>query len=600
MNVYISMYALLLVIICMVIMFFIIQLGSSKIKTTAKKYFMYNATSATIWCLFYSITISIDDLSVIKVFYTLEYIGTTTVTVFYFLFALAYTKQISIKEKPWLKAVFICPLIFFLSLITNDFNGGLFYSEIIPFSQGPEFGYSIKYGPIFYLHYLYIFIMVFLTVYVVLQAYVRAPKTESTYKKQLLIILIVILLPIVISITRILNLISIAILYDLTPGSIGISYIFLYFALYRYKFLDVNPIAQKYIFDGINDGIILLDTNFRILNINKAAIDTLDVKKEDLPTIFKTPFIDLIKKYQSPQNYIKDLENLTDDLEELKSGSIITYDNNIEVQTAGDKQGTHYYNLIITPLIQKQKIVGSIVILRDVSDSVRAELYLNKKNDLQQLIIRLLSHDLANHVQVLNFYSDILENIRDEQKLKETNQNFKIKIQAINTFIKDVLYFLREEEKIYSQTLEVYDLIKIIEQLLREFEPELKQKNISKIFNKPDQSVFIHANITFKSAIFNILSNAIKFSPSEGEISINVDVIIPNVILKIADHGNGIPDELKEKVFEPFISYGERKGTGLGLTIVREAVQNLNGKVWIEDNKPSGTIICLELPCFMK
>jgi signal transduction histidine kinase len=77
-------------------------------------------------------------------------------------------------------------------------------------------------------------------------------------------------------------------------------------------------------------------------------------------------------------------------------------------------------------------------------------------------------------------------------------------------------------------------------------------------------------------------------------------LIYPYFSLKISDQGKGIPDDLKQKVFEPFVSFGEEKGTGLGLTIVFEAIQNFNGRVWIENNDPIGTTVCLELPIFSK
>ena len=598
MSVNINFYTLLLVIVCIVIIFFLIQLQSSKIKSNAKNYFMCSATSTIIWSICYSITISTDDFLIIKFFYTLEYIGTVTVIVFYFLFVLAYTKRVSIRQKPLLRLLFIPPIIFFLSVITNDINGGIFYSEIVQYIDPPYMGYYVIYGPMYYVHYMYIVILIIISVFILLQTYLSTPKTEKIFRKQLLIMIAVPVIPIIISIIRLFSLLSITRVFDLTLGFIGISYIFLYLALYKYKFLDINPIAQKYIFDGIKDGLFILDTKLRLVSLNKAAIEALEIKSENLSSLFGETFLDLIKKGHTQNFIIKDVDKFTTELEKFENIGKLPFEINIEVQKHGDSPELYYYNVLITPIKQKTNLLGYIAILRDISDSFKAQNYLNKKNNLQQLIIRMLSHDLANHIQVLNFNSELLARAKDETELKQANQHMKVKIQAINAFIKDVLNFLREEEKIYSQTLEIYDLNIIVQTVMRELEPEFELKNIEIILNKSEEPALFRANITIKSAIFNIISNAIKFSPQKGKISIHISLKRPYISLKISDQGKGIPNDLKQKVFEPFTSYGDEKGTGLGLTIVHEVVQYFHGNVWIQDNEPMGTIVCLELPIY--
>jgi len=596
----INFFTLLMVVVSMLIIFFLLQLHSSKIKSIAKKYFMLNATSALIWCICFTITISTDEMLIIKIFYSFMYLGTTTVSIFYFLFVLAYTKKVSIREKPLLRLLFIPSIILCLLVFTNDINGGLMYSNIVQSRDPPYVGYFVVYGPIYYMHYIYIVILVVITVFILFQTYFSTPKGEKQYRRQLLMIMVVLTIPFIISIIRIFSLIPFVKIYDLAPASIGISYIFLFLALYKYKFLDINPLVQKYIFDGIRDGLFVLDTKLRLLSLNKAAIEVLEIKSDTISSLFGNPFSEIIKKSHSQHNYIKNIDNMVVDLEKVPLDNKLYYEINMEVQKYGDNPGTYFYNIVITPILQKEIFMGYIAILRDISDSFKAQNYLNKKNNLQELIIRLLSHDLANHIQVLNFSSESLSRAKKEDEIKQINQFIKVKIEAINSLTKDVLNFLREEEKIYDQKLKAYDLNLTIEKTIKDLEPEFNRKDIIVIFDKSEEPALINANITIKSAIFNILSNAIKFSPQKGKITININTNYPNVSLKISDQGKGIPDELKQKVFDPFVSYGEEKGTGLGLTIVLEAVQFFNGRVWIEDNDPIGTIICLELPIIVK
>ena len=112
----------------------------------------------------------------------------------------------------------------------------------------------------------------------------------------------------------------------------------------------------------------------------------------------------------------------------------------------------------------------------------------------------------------------------------------------------------------------------------------------------PENPTFVLANLALNSVIFNLLSNAIKFSPAQGVIEIHL--IDTNNLwrVSVADQGPGIPDDLKEKVFEPFASYGEKKGTGLGLTIARETIHFFLGRIWIEDVQPQGVKFLFEIP----
>ena len=67
-------------------------------------------------------------------------------------------------------------------------------------------------------------------------------------------------------------------------------------------------------------------------------------------------------------------------------------------------------------------------------------------------------------------------------------------------------------------------------------------------------------------------------------------------MLSVSDQGPGIPENLKSKVFEPFSAFGKKRGTGLGLTIVFEAIQFFLGHIWIEDAYPHGTVFRVEIP----
>ena len=95
----------------------------------------------------------------------------------------------------------------------------------------------------------------------------------------------------------------------------------------------------------------------------------------------------------------------------------------------------------------------------------------------------------------------------------------------------------------------------------------------------------------------NLLKNAIEATPPDrqGIIDINYLITSKNVLLTIKDNGNGIPENMREKIFEPNFTT-KSSGTGLGLAFVKNSIENANGKIWFETTIGSGTSFYLSFP----
>jgi two-component system sensor histidine kinase KdpD len=103
--------------------------------------------------------------------------------------------------------------------------------------------------------------------------------------------------------------------------------------------------------------------------------------------------------------------------------------------------------------------------------------------------------------------------------------------------------------------------------------------------------------------IFNLVSNAVKFSPPESDITITAFAIEDGIQIEVADEGIGIPPEKRDLVFEPFQqlnSANQAMGTGLGLAICKGIVEAHGGDLWIADNEGGGTKICFTLTAASK
>lgn len=142
------------------------------------------------------------------------------------------------------------------------------------------------------------------------------------------------------------------------------------------------------------------------------------------------------------------------------------------------------------------------------------------------------------------------------------------------------------------------DLVKIVSDVVNEVQTVYPQKIIS---NLPEQLLFPIKPTDFCNIAHNLVENAAKYSPADSEINVVLKKQADKLLFQVADHGIGISQENREKIFERF--YREDKshsskvgGSGLGLAIVKAEVDKYHGQITVEDNTPQGTIFSVYLP----
>ncbi|MBN2763000.1 MAG: response regulator, partial [Bacteroidales bacterium] len=217
-----------------------------------------------------------------------------------------------------------------------------------------------------------------------------------------------------------------------------------------------------------------------------------------------------------------------------------------------------------------------------------------------------VSHDLKTPLTLIDApVSDLMqsENLNQEQlnKLAIINRNAK----RLYKLITDLLDFRRITQK--EVVLEVKETVisDIIAEVSEAFKEECKNKSIVFRYN-PDRNIigFVDAK-KIEKILWNLLSNALKFSKKGGTVSISAEELIidGNKLLKlvISDNGIGIPEKDKNKIFERFYKVPDarsvnREGTGIGLSIVKELVEIHHGKIQVESALGVGTTFMIMLP----
>lgn len=105
----------------------------------------------------------------------------------------------------------------------------------------------------------------------------------------------------------------------------------------------------------------------------------------------------------------------------------------------------------------------------------------------------------------------------------------------------------------------------------------------------------VGSDILIYRLVYNLVENAIKYNHSDGQVVVTAERKEKHVYLSVEDTGNGIPKELKERVFEPFFRVDKSRsrelgGVGLGLALVHEIVRTHDGSITVRDNPSGGTI----------
>lgn len=252
----------------------------------------------------------------------------------------------------------------------------------------------------------------------------------------------------------------------------------------------------------------------------------------------------------------------------------------------------------------EQKLLDTIAI--EVGNYIEKHQTLEKKASLRRKIeqmerLTLLGEMTAGIAHELNTpLGNVLgfaELIKDQNNNPDIDSDISIVINSViycREIVKKLMFFSCE----MPQRLEVQPIKPIILFALSFLKSNFQKKRIK------SQLLFKNENIKAKldsvqitQVLFNLLINAIYASPEKSTIKITINNDDHSLFLRIEDEGIGVPENLKEKIFEPFFSTKPvNYGCGLGLSVVQGIIKNHNGEIYIQNNIPNGTIFIIKIP----
>lgn len=204
-----------------------------------------------------------------------------------------------------------------------------------------------------------------------------------------------------------------------------------------------------------------------------------------------------------------------------------------------------------------------------------------------------VSHEIRNPLGIIRSTAELLSSMPEDKDAQKRLSNVIIEESGrLNNTVTEFLDFARPQEP----NLQDCDLEEIIRRNISFLQPELEKENITIKHNLNHRSLRLQADpqLLYR-AFLNLFANAIQSMQGGGTLSINVYERKDGYAVKIGDTGMGIGEENLSRIFDPFFSTKD-KGSGLGLSIVKNIVEAHKGVIRIESRKEEGTEVVFELP----
>lgn len=235
-----------------------------------------------------------------------------------------------------------------------------------------------------------------------------------------------------------------------------------------------------------------------------------------------------------------------------------------------------YLEMAVTriPYKGRQAVLGAS---RDITDRKEMEEKIIQLNEVLRLLNKNLRHDVLNDLNVVSNSLELYSENKDEKMLDNTFRSIEKCINLVKR--------MRELESLVSSggALKPYNVKDVVSSIEKDYDVKVNTKGDGVVL----------ADEALASVLSNVIGNAIKHGKAN-----KVDIIVEEkdnfCDIRIADNGAGIPDEIKEEIFEEGYT-GSGSGSGLGLYIVRKTIERYGGSIEVEDNHPKGTTFILRL-----
>ncbi len=554
------------------------------------------------WTVFYGLEI-VSKTDALKLFsYRAKFLAIVFVPVIWMLFGLQYTGRLQWLTPRRIALLCIFPCITTLLIWTNQTHG-LMWSYLGVANIGDLSLASTTTGVWFWVHSFYSYVLIMTASYFLFRHFAGSP---GLYRRQLSALLIAVAGPMIANAITIFGNQPI----DYTPFAFAITGLSLTWGLLRFQLLDLVPIARNVVVDSMTDGVIVLDSQGRIVDLNPTAKQIIS---RTTPDAIGTPMIEVIALLDTKL-----------DLTRWTATSGVVQDELV----IGEGDNQRVLDVHLSSLYDRHhQLSGRVVMFRDITDRKLAEQKIRNQNEalvkanhelaearkqaehatqLKSQFLATMSHELRTPLNAVIGYSEIqIMGIAGELTAKQREYQDRILANALHLLglINDILDLSRIEAGRMDLLLIPFRLQTWLDEIVLQNRVLAEEKNLT-IEVRVDErlpDVMVADSERLKQVVINLLSNAVKFT-EEGSIKIEVAHNDRETWkIEVRDTGIGIPINAQETIFEEFrqvdgTSHRQYGGTGLGLAIVRKLIIMMGGHIRLKSEVGKGSMFTVILP----
>ncbi len=513
----------------------------------------------------------------------ITYIGGVFIPVIFMNISLLYLNPDKFKNK--LKYLFIIPTISLLGLFTNDIHH-LFYKV-----------YSVNMtdtvvGPLFYMYSLYSYTLIFLAIVILI---VTSMKKSGFFSIQTALMIFGGLAPVLINILGTLRIIPMTIY--VTPIMFIVTSICYSLAIFRYKALNITPIAFKTIIDTMSDAYVVISNDGTIADCNKTFRnkfnEVLKITNDD--NLFSTLYNDKLIN----------VSELKADIEKTRTESIIiTKEYHIVTNNFN-----RYFEVDIHPIGTAEKsneYVGTLLLFKDITQHKEDIQSIQEKQDIiikQEQLVSIgelaggVAHDINTPISAIKTGILMLNEMSGERTESEKNilqrmDNCATKIINIVNSMRNQIRNLGGDTNVEFKISNVVNDIKIIT-----YHEVFKNK--SEVIIDIQEDVSITGDPTkLGQVLTNLVVNAAQAYDEKGG---KIEIIVSNednmALIEVNDYAGGIDENIMPYVFKNILTTKGTNGTGLGLYLAYSVIKgNFNGELSFDTKKGVGTTFKIKIP----
>ncbi|WCL50470.1 sensor histidine kinase [Leptospira sp. GIMC2001] len=553
------------------------------------------------YSFFYALEISTTRLEWAILFYKIEFLTLSYISLLFFLFALSYSGRIKKIPNLIILVLFLEPTIAIIFNWSNEFHN-LFYTDAKMDELGSFPFFSFEPNIFYLIHQVYDAIMMIGAFLIFVQLLIQSPRQ---FRNQHILLTLGLIFPFIAFIVPMVGILPYGV--DAVPFALTLNLIVMYIGLNYYNLFDLVPQARALLFDQMAEGMFVIDTEGRVIDFNQSISKMIPEMRDCIGR----QVTELLEDWEEIIDTIN--MNLVDtslDFSRTKNHTIIWYQ--IETQS--------FYN------IRNNSLLGKIVTIRNITDAKLAEerirdqnLELEKLNQEKDKFFSIIAHDLRSPFNGFLGLTQILANEIDELNVDEIKDMvLGMRKASVNLYelLENLLEWATIQNSNRNLKREKVDLNSLIQESLYSLELVYTSKSINIVNEVPEGINILVDKKMILSVLRNIISNSLKYTNRFGSVTIQSFVKSNNestcirkdlntnnsfIEIKITDTGVGMDEKLIPKLFlinEKTSNPGTEgePSTGLGLILSKEFIDKHNGRIHVESKLGKGTEITISIP----